>query len=146
MVQCASPPVQQADVEDSHVFMPSFPLIRYLPKWAVSNSSIDKESTSCSKYFNSHSGLTPGVFTFFCPHDVCIDFKLMHKHEGPSTLHDTLFTRLDKGTCCFKTAIDGSCYELLIINLSICRSSSYHLRQRRQLAQVLCATHTQLHG
>jgi hypothetical protein len=90
--------VQQANVEDTHVFMPGFPLLRYLPKWAVSSSSIDKEGTSCSKYFNSHSGLTPGVFTFFCPHDVCIGFKLMHKHEGPSTVHDTLFTRLDNGT------------------------------------------------
>jgi hypothetical protein len=97
LAQCDSPPVQQPDVEDSHVYMPGFPLVRYLPRWALSKSNIDKESTSCSKYHSTHSGLTPGVFTFFCPHDICVGVKLMHKHEGPSTVHDTLFTRLDNG-------------------------------------------------
>ena len=79
------------------MYLPMFPLVRYLPKWAVTKGAADKESTACSKYFNTHTGLTPGVFTFFCPHDVCLGFKLMHKHEGPSTVHDTLFTRLQCG-------------------------------------------------
>jgi hypothetical protein len=103
--QCHSPEVVRSDIEDSHVYMPMFPLLRYLPKWAVSKSPADKESTACSKYWNTHTGLTPGVFTFFCPHDVCLGFKLMHKHEGPSTVHDTLFTRLETGIPCLPVAV-----------------------------------------
>jgi len=102
-VQCF--PVTDPRMEDQHIFMPAFPLQRLLPVFKASRRVAgEANGDSCTKLFNTHQGLTPGLFLFFCCHGVCIGYNLMARHEGPSIVHDVLSTRLDSGMrawgCC----------------------------------------------
>jgi hypothetical protein len=98
--------------------MPAYPLVRGLPPFAADESS-SKETLTCNKFSGRHNQLTPGIFTLFCPHEVCLGFKLMNNNEGPGTLFELLFTRFRNGAC--------SCYMQTIaaIPLSLlgCRSA-----------------------
>ena len=89
------------DVEDAaadldHVFAPSFSLQRGLPVF-VADEKNEAES-GCNKYSRLHSFLTPGLFTFFCPHGICVAFILMMATEGPSTAFKFFYTRFITGT------------------------------------------------
>ena len=86
-----------AAAEVDHVFAPGFPLLRGLPKFAADKAK-DKEA-GCNKYARTHPTLTPGLFTFFCAHGICIGFKLLMRKEGPSVAFEFIFTRFKKGVC-----------------------------------------------
>jgi hypothetical protein len=92
--------VKDPHVEDSHVCFPALPLKRYLPGDigrgpAAARAREDKEG--CNKYTNDHARLTPGVFLVHCPHGVCLGYRLMERHEGPSMAFELLLSRLTKG-------------------------------------------------
>ena len=72
------------DFVDNHCFMPAHPLCRSLPRFAADKSA-SAEEKSCNKFYKSHPGLTPGMFTWFCAHGKCIGFSLMADQECPST-------------------------------------------------------------
>ena len=100
-------PVSVPHAEDAHVYMPSFPLLRGLPAFAADVERVNEEER-CSKFHRRHNMLTPGVFTVFCGHGVCLGFKLMVNKEGPATAFDLLYTRFETGglfSCmmCFKS-------------------------------------------
>ena len=92
--------VSNPAAEQDHVFMPAFPLCRDLPTFEA-NSSSAGDGEQCSKFHRLHNQLTPGIFTLFCAHGVCLGFKLMANKEGPAMAFDLLFTRFQKGeaTC-----------------------------------------------
>jgi hypothetical protein len=75
------------------VFMPMLPLLRLLPAYRMKA----EKQRDCNKYAFSHKGLTPGIFLVYCAHGVCLGFKLLPRCEGPSAVHDLLFTRLSDG-------------------------------------------------
>ena len=87
-----------AGFEDAHCFMPAYPLYRALPRFKA-----DKEKTQtpvgnvCSKYHRSHPGLTPGTFTAFYAHAICLGFKLMTDKEGCSIPFELIYTRFPEG-------------------------------------------------
>ncbi|KAK9917089.1 hypothetical protein WJX75_000796 [Coccomyxa subellipsoidea] len=88
--------VTNAMAELDHVYMPAFPLCRDLPIFeASSQKSVDGES--CSKFHRYHNQLTPGIFTFFCAHGLCVGFKFMVNKEGPATAFELFLTRLQAG-------------------------------------------------
>ena len=82
--------------EEDHVFMPSHPLCRGLPPFAADLERGNDEER-CNKYHRKHNRLTPGVFTLFCGHGVCLGFKLMANKEGPAMAFDLLYTRFRQG-------------------------------------------------
>jgi hypothetical protein len=106
-VQVFDAPLAHAEAEADHVFMPAYPLVRGLPLFAADAAS-SREAASCNKFSQRHNQLTPGIFTIFCPHEVCLGFKLMNNKEGPATLFELLYTRFRKGTimlCRYRTVI-----------------------------------------
>lgn len=68
--------VSNAAAESDHVFMPAFPLCRDLPAF-LANAENVSDGERCSKYHRLHSQLTPGTFTVFCAHGICVGFKFM---------------------------------------------------------------------
>ena len=95
-VQVGEVYVTNAMAELDHVYMPAFPLCRDLPIFeANSQRSLDGES--CSKFHRCHNQLTPGIFTFFCAHGICVGFKFMVNKEGPATAFELFLTRLQAG-------------------------------------------------
>lgn len=95
-MQLPSSPVSAPDAETAHVYMPSFPLFRGLPAFAADSDRVSEEER-CSKFHRRHNRLTPGIFTIFCGHGVCLGFKLMVNKEGPATAFDLLYTRFKTG-------------------------------------------------
>jgi hypothetical protein len=83
-------------VEASHVYAPGYPLVRLAPNEAVQTSKA-AEKGACKKGSSAHNSLTPGLLTFFCGHGVCIGFKFMDRCEGPSQVHQFLYTRFESG-------------------------------------------------
>ena len=82
--------------EDLHCFLPSFPICRRLPPFKADRRKID-DGPSCPKYARTHPLLTPGAFTIFCAHGLCLGFSLMASQEGPRTPFEILFTRFKEG-------------------------------------------------
>ena len=76
--------------------MPGYPLIRGLPTFAA-DSAAQKDGEACNKFARKHSELTPGLFTVFCAHGICLGFKLMMIKESPKTAFDLLYTRFNTG-------------------------------------------------
>ncbi len=95
-MQVGGESVTNAAAESDHVFMPAFPLYRDLPAFQA-NSDKTSDGERCSKYHRLHSQLTPGIFTVFCAHGICVGFKFMVNKEGPATAFDLFFSRLIKG-------------------------------------------------
>jgi len=80
-------------IEDSHVYMPSFPLQRLLARYPTLENKRAKEGNTCGKSSGSHNIFTPGVCLCFCGHSVCLGFKLLVRSEGPSTIFELVATR-----------------------------------------------------
>ena len=91
IMQSPDSPVSVPDAEAAHVYMPSFPLLRGLPAFADDSERGNEEERS-SKFHRRHNRLTPGIFTIFCGHGVCLGFKLMVNKEGPATAFDLPYT------------------------------------------------------
>ncbi len=98
--ECAQP---TEGVEADHVYMPMLPLRRLLPAYRMKA----EKQRDCNKYAFGHKGLTPGIFLMYCAQGVCLGFKLLPRSEGPSAVHDVLFTRLSEGKWV------GSCFYII---------------------------------
>jgi len=83
--------VQGLPNKENLVYMPNHPVCRPLRQY--NQNSGGKASESCRKDVTRCSGLTPGIFTFFCPHGVCLGFSILERYEGPSTAFELLFQR-----------------------------------------------------
>ena len=87
-----------AGFEDAHCFMPAYPLHRTLPKFKADKERGDGTADSvCAKCRCSHPGLAPGIFTAFCAHALCLEFKLMKDKEGCSIPFEMIYTRFPEG-------------------------------------------------
>ena len=91
-----SPPTPDSD---NHVtFAPRFPLLRLPQQYKADGPAHDtsRDEVPCTKYSQSHPGLTPGIFAIFCPHGMCMGFVIMSRGEGPKTAFDFIFHRFAK--------------------------------------------------
>lgn len=70
--------------EDTHVFMPGYPLVRLLPPYKGRDT--ERDTDACRKYENASTRFSAGVMLVFCAHGVCVGLKMMEKCEGPSML------------------------------------------------------------
>ena len=84
------------DFEDTHSFFPAFPLTRSLPHFKADKQR-QTDGPACPKYARVHPLLTPGAFTCFCAHGLCLGFSLMASQEGPRTPFELIYTRFKKG-------------------------------------------------
>lgn len=83
---------------DDHIaFSPQFPVL-HLPQQYKADGrggthDTARDEVPCTKYTQSHPGLTPGIFAVFCPHGMCMGFSIMSRGEGPKTAFDFIFHR-----------------------------------------------------
>lgn len=94
-LECAGP---GEGVDATHAYMPMFQVKRLLPNYKL-QAEQERAKRDCNKFTSACKKLTAGLFLIYCAHGVCVGFKLMPRNEGPSTLHELLYTRLDKGMC-----------------------------------------------
>ena len=90
-------PVADEAMEDTHVYMPSFPLLRLLATYPSLERRSKQRGNTCNKASNSHNAFTPGLCLCFCDHGVCLGFKILVRCEGPSTIFEIIATRFVKG-------------------------------------------------
>ena len=76
-------------------FFPNRPLLRGAANYKADGSK-SALVTGCRKDTMHHNTLTPGLFTLFCPHGVCLGFQIMENAESPKTAFDILVRRFDK--------------------------------------------------
>ena len=62
-------------------FFPAYPLVRGHGQYQTKTDT----RTGCRKDSQNHPKLTPGVFTMFCFHGVCLGFQVMTSVESPKT-------------------------------------------------------------
>ena len=68
-----------------------------LPKFK-SDSLFHRENgkdteNSCRKKTKGHPSLSPGIFTVYCPHQICYGFSVMRDHESPRVPFNIFRTR-----------------------------------------------------
>ena len=62
---------------------------------------------SCRKKTKGHPSLSPGIFTVYCPHQICYGFSVMRDHESPRVPFNIFCTRF---SCPPKTIVyDNAC-------------------------------------
>ena len=77
-------------------YFPNQPMVGGIPAYSADqNSSRQKkeDQDACRKYASSHSTLTPGIFTVYCPHGLCCGFEVMKTHESPKHPFKIFLTR-----------------------------------------------------
>ena len=94
------------DFIDEHCYMPAHILCRALPNFAADKGK-SSQGKSCNKFYKNHPGLTPGMFTLFCPHRRCIGFSLMADQEGPSTAFQTTTDSEQASDIMFSAKVSG---------------------------------------
>ena len=78
------------DNNEKFVFMPNNPVCRKLARYGDMR---DDTTYLCNKYNKKCRGMTPGIFAMFCPHGVCLGFRIMSRHEGPRTAFEMIYER-----------------------------------------------------
>jgi anaerobic C4-dicarboxylate transporter len=94
--QVPEEPLLDLAAEEDHVFMPGYPIVRAVNNFDADKGT-DRSGERCNKFNKQHSQLTPGLFTVFCVHMVCLGFKLMMRAESPKTAFDLIYTRFMQG-------------------------------------------------
>ena len=87
----------------------------------VSDTPRETLVTGCRKDKKRHKTRTPGFFTFFCPHSVCVGFRMLRSSESPRTPFDIICR-------CF-----NSCMPKLIIYDSACKLHLYSMKREPSL-------------
>jgi hypothetical protein len=77
-------------------FFPNLKLLRGTASYEADNKANKDEDTTCRKDTHNHSTLTPGLFTAFCPHGICLGFQMMEACESPRTALDIMVRRFDE--------------------------------------------------
>ena len=78
-------------------YFPTKPTYLGTPNYSADKTG-NQERGNCTKIVTStrHRTLSPGVFTLFCRHGLCIGFQMMESHESPQTGFHLLMTRFPK--------------------------------------------------
>jgi hypothetical protein len=71
-------------------------------KAAAEDKQRDEEKCTKKKH-KRHYDMTPGALLMFCPHGVCMGFKLMTDYEGPSVVFDMIYHRFTEGESSWHT-------------------------------------------
>jgi hypothetical protein len=100
--------------EDDMSFFPNHPRIRK-PR-AFHDTSGGEPTTECTKHVLKSHTFTPGLFSVFCPHGVCIGFEAMRKFESARVPFELFYTRFQ------------SCPGYIIYD-NACNASRYCLRR-----------------
>jgi hypothetical protein len=94
--------------EDEMSFFPNHPRIR-MPR--MYDGAETMEPTCTKKVLKSHR-YTPGLFSAFCPHGICIGFEAMRRFESARVPFDLFYTRFPSapGTIVYDNACNASRY------------------------------------
>ena len=101
-------------------FFPNHLQVRGTGNYA-SDTPRDSLVTGCRKDMKRHKTLTPGFFTFFCQHSICVGFRMLRNSESPRTPFDIICRRF------------SSCMPKLIIYDSACKLHLYSMKREPAL-------------
>ena len=94
--------------ESPYEYFPCYPA--KLGKCFYAIESMTKtDDIFCRKLSNSHPSLSPGVFTIFCRHRVCLGFSLMTSSESPKTPFRLFLSRFVDYLPQLRIIYDNSC-------------------------------------
>lgn len=111
-------PFVNTEVPGSDVYRPAmqndFDFFPTLPvTLGPANYEIDRNKRKykpiCRKEGHTHPNLSPGIFTVFCQHEVCLGFSLMRECESPKTPFDILMSRFSDQLDKLRFVYDNSC-------------------------------------
>ncbi|XP_077986107.1 uncharacterized protein LOC144440592 [Glandiceps talaboti] len=73
---------------DGLSFFPSMPQLHGNGNYAANTTNENRAcraTDTCNKFSKGHPTLSPGIFTVYCQHKVCLGFEVMKQHESPAT-------------------------------------------------------------
>ena len=95
-------------VEHPYECFPGFPMILGRSVYAMDKTRSD-DDLYCRKLSGSHPTLSPGMFTVFCRHRVCLGFSLMSHSESPKTPFDIFLRRFSPFLPQMRIFYDNAC-------------------------------------
>ena len=94
--------------ESKYEFFPGFPVILGQANYEMDKTTITDDHF-CRKLSGSHPVLSPGIFTVFCRHRVCLGFSLMTSSESPKTPFNIFLHRFSNNLPQMRIVYDNSC-------------------------------------
>jgi hypothetical protein len=126
------------------VYFPNLPLCRLIRHYGADGlqgreAERDDEGhkEKCTKYSDAHPKLTPGIFTCHCVHGYNLGFKLMDRHEGPSTPFQMFMTRFPEAPGLL--IYDNGCN---LTRYYFKREAAFFKNTRVVVDKLHCANHT----
>ena len=89
-------------------FFPGFPVTLGKAYYAMDKEPVSKDAY-CRKLTGAHPTLSPGIFTVFCRHRICLGFSLMTSAESPKTPFDIFIRRFSPFLPNMRIFYDNSC-------------------------------------
>lgn len=121
--------VYQKPSGEKFELFPCFQRIRVRPLYDADKQGKASEEEFCRKETHSHNSLTPGLFTIFCEHQVCLGFSLMQQVESPRTPFDILLERFPQEILDNLTMVYDNC----------CKFQNYALRREpKRFSRTKC--------
>jgi len=74
-------------------FLPNWPLLNIRGTYKKDLEKRKERKNDCRKDYRGHPSLMPGIFTLYCPHDICYGFEVMEVQESPNTPFTIFRTR-----------------------------------------------------
>jgi len=94
--------------ESAYEFFPCFPSKLGKSYYAIDTQK-NNDDVHCRKLSNSHPVLSPGIFTMFCRHRICLGFSLMMTTESPRTPFEILLRRFPDYLSQLRIVYDNCC-------------------------------------
>ncbi|XP_070549105.1 uncharacterized protein [Ptychodera flava] len=80
-------PLDQTDLSMSLSFFPNMPQLHGNGNYVCDKKNEQRACRgpdTCNKFSKGHPTLSPGIFTLYCQHKVCLGFEVMQQHESPA--------------------------------------------------------------
>ena len=95
-------------IEHPYEYFPGFPMLLGKAIYSM-DSKNSKDDSYCRKMSGSHPTLSPGMFTIFCRHRVCLGFTLMTHSESPKTPFEIFLRRFSSFLPQLRIFYDNAC-------------------------------------
>ena len=89
-----SPESYGAPYDSPYEYFPGFPVTLGRSHYEMDVHK-NQDDVFCRKFSGSHPTLSPGIFTVFCRHRVCLGFSLMTSAESPRTPFEIFLKRFN---------------------------------------------------
>ena len=103
-----SPTKYGAAFHSQHEYFPGYP-ITIGKSYYKMDKGRNLDDIFCKKLTGNHPTLSPGIFTVFCRHRVCLGFSLMQSAESPRTPFEIFLRRFNSHLSNMRIFYDNCC-------------------------------------